>query len=95
MPLRDLPVLLEATPAGLISAEAKQRLRLHGPNSLVAAPRFTTLMRSSAKSQLRRLRTGCPDAYGQPIPLASTICPDRSGSRRLRRRLLDCPRSFS
>ena len=32
MPLRDLLALLEATPAGLTSAEAKQRLRLHGPN---------------------------------------------------------------
>lgn len=35
MPLRDLLDLLEATPAGLTSVEAKQRLRLHGPNSLV------------------------------------------------------------
>jgi hypothetical protein len=38
MPLRDLLALLEATPAGLTSAEAKQRLRLHGPNSLVGSP---------------------------------------------------------
>jgi len=35
VPLRGLLDLLEATPAGLTSAEAKQRLRLHGPNSLV------------------------------------------------------------
>ena len=36
MPLRDLLELLEGTPGGLSSAEAKQRLRVHGPNSLVA-----------------------------------------------------------
>jgi Mg2+-importing ATPase len=44
MPLADLLRLLEATPGGLTSAEAKQRLRLHGPNSLVAESRFAPLM---------------------------------------------------
>ena len=44
MPLRDLLDLLEATPAGLTSAEAKQRLRLHGPNSLVGESRFAALI---------------------------------------------------
>jgi Mg2+-importing ATPase len=44
MPLRDLLELLEATPAGLSSADAKQRLRLHGPNSLVQESRFAALL---------------------------------------------------
>jgi len=44
MPQRDLLHLLEATPAGLTSAEAKQRLRLHGPNSLVGESRFAPLI---------------------------------------------------
>jgi Mg2+-importing ATPase len=44
MPQRDLLALLEATPAGLTSAEAQQRLKLHGPNSLVAESRFAPLM---------------------------------------------------
>jgi Mg2+-importing ATPase len=44
MPLADLLRRLEATPAGLASAEAKQRLRLHGPNSLVVEPRFAALI---------------------------------------------------
>jgi Mg2+-importing ATPase len=44
MPLRDLLELLEATPGGLSSAEAKQRLRLHGPNSLVKESRFAALL---------------------------------------------------
>src|ERR1017187_6579197 len=44
MPLRDLLKLLEAAPAGLTSAEAKQRLRLHGPNSLVGESRFAPLI---------------------------------------------------
>lgn len=44
MPLRDLLELLEATPAGLTSAEAKQRLRVHGPNSLVEERRFAALI---------------------------------------------------
>ncbi len=41
---RNLLDLLEATPAGLTSAEAKQRLRLHGPNSLVGESRFAALI---------------------------------------------------
>jgi Mg2+-importing ATPase len=45
MPLGDLLRLIEATPAGLTSAEAKQRLRLHGPNSLAAESRFAPLFR--------------------------------------------------
>ena len=44
MPQRDLLALLQATPAGLTSTEAKQRLRLHGPNSLVAESRFAPLI---------------------------------------------------
>jgi Mg2+-importing ATPase len=44
VPLRDLLALLRATPAGLTSAEAKQRLRLHGPNSLVGESRFAALI---------------------------------------------------
>src|SRR5450755_2441901 len=44
MPLRDLLDLLKAAPAGLTSAEAKQRLRLHGPNSLVGESRFAGLL---------------------------------------------------
>ncbi|MGD0201783.1 MAG: HAD-IC family P-type ATPase, partial [Bryobacteraceae bacterium] len=43
-PLRDLLELLQATPAGLTSDEAKRRLRLHGPNSLVRESRFATLV---------------------------------------------------
>jgi len=44
MPLRDLLPLLQATPAGLTSAEAKERLRLYGPNALVAESRFAALI---------------------------------------------------
>jgi Mg2+-importing ATPase len=44
MPRADLLGLLEATPAGLTSAEAKQRLRVHGPNSLVGESRFAPLV---------------------------------------------------
>jgi Mg2+-importing ATPase len=44
MPLRDLLVLVRATPAGLTSAEAKQRLDLYGPNSLVEESRFAALI---------------------------------------------------
>src|ERR1035437_7712606 len=44
MPLRDLLGLLEATPGGLTSAEAQQRLRTHGPNSLVGESRFAALI---------------------------------------------------
>src|ERR1035441_4141686 len=43
IPLQDLLLLLKATPAGLSSDEAGQRLRLHGPNSLVGASRFAAL----------------------------------------------------
>jgi Mg2+-importing ATPase len=42
-PLRDLLEVLQATPAGLTSEEAKLRLRLHGPNSLVRESRFAAL----------------------------------------------------
>ena len=44
MPLPDLLGLLQATPTGLTSAEARQRLRLHGPNSLVGESRFAGLI---------------------------------------------------
>src|ERR1035438_6543620 len=44
IPLRDLLLRVEATPAGLASAEAKQRLRQHGPNSMVAESRFAALL---------------------------------------------------
>jgi Mg2+-importing ATPase len=44
MPLRDLLDLLEATPGGLSSAEARQRLRLHGPNSMEKESRFAALI---------------------------------------------------
>jgi magnesium-transporting ATPase (P-type) len=44
MPLRDLLSLLQATPAGLTSAEAKERLRLYGPNALVEESRFAALI---------------------------------------------------
>jgi len=44
IPLRDLLGLLQATPAGLTSDEAKQRLRQHGPNSLVGESRFAALL---------------------------------------------------
>jgi Mg2+-importing ATPase len=42
-PLRDLFHLLQATPAGLTTDEAKRRLRLYGPNSLVQESRFAAL----------------------------------------------------
>ncbi len=44
MPLRGLLDQLQATPAGLTSTEAEQRLGLHGPNSLVGEPRFAALI---------------------------------------------------
>jgi Mg2+-importing ATPase len=44
LPLRGLLELLEATPGGLSSAEAKLRLRLHGPNSLEKESRFAALL---------------------------------------------------
>jgi len=43
-PRPDLLQLLEATPAGLTSDEAKRRLRLYGPNSLVRESRFAALI---------------------------------------------------
>ncbi len=43
-PRRDLLQLLEATPAGLTSDEAKRRLRPYGPNSLVRESRFAALI---------------------------------------------------
>ena len=43
-PLQDLLQLLQATPAGLTSGEAKRRLRLYGPNSLVQESRFASLL---------------------------------------------------
>ena len=42
--MRNLLDRLEATPAGLTSAEAKQRLRQHGPNSLAGESRFAALI---------------------------------------------------
>jgi len=44
MPRRDLLALLEATPAGLTSAEAMRRLRVYGPNSLARESRFAPLI---------------------------------------------------
>ena len=44
MPLRDLLELLDAAPGGLSSGEAKQRLRVHGPNSLEKESRFAALL---------------------------------------------------
>ena len=44
IPLKDLLASLQATPAGLTSIEAKQRLRDHGPNSLASEPRFAALI---------------------------------------------------
>ncbi len=42
-PLQDLLRLLQATPAGLTTDEAKRRLRLYGPNSLEQESRFAGL----------------------------------------------------
>jgi Mg2+-importing ATPase len=42
-PRGDLLPLLEATPAGLTSEEAKRRLRIYGPNSLMRESRFAAL----------------------------------------------------
>ena len=44
MPQHELLELLKATPAGLSSAEAKQRLREYGPNSLAGESRFAALI---------------------------------------------------
>ncbi len=43
-PLQDLLRLLQATPAGLTTGEARRRLRLYGPNSLVQESRFAGLL---------------------------------------------------
>jgi len=43
-PLPDLLHLLQATPAGLTSDEAKRRLRLYGSNSLMQESRFAPLV---------------------------------------------------
>jgi Mg2+-importing ATPase len=43
-PRGDLLQVLEATPAGLTSDEAKRRLRHYGPNSLVRESRFAALI---------------------------------------------------
>jgi Mg2+-importing ATPase len=43
-PQAELLGLLHATPSGLTSDEAKRRLRLHGPNSLVRERRFAGLL---------------------------------------------------
>ena len=43
-PRGDLLQVLEATPAGLTSDEAKRRLRHYGPNSLVQESRFAALI---------------------------------------------------
>jgi len=45
-PRGNLLQLLEATPVGLTSDEAKRRLRIHGPNSLVGESRFAPLIAS-------------------------------------------------
>ena len=45
--------LLQATAAGLTSDEAKRRLHLHGPNSLVRESRFAALPSSRAFSPIR------------------------------------------
>ena len=42
-PLPDLLHVLQTTPAGLTSDEAKRRLRLYGPNSFVRESRFAAL----------------------------------------------------
>ena len=43
-PLRELLQMLQATPAGLTTDEAKRRLLLYGPNSLVRESRFAGLL---------------------------------------------------
>jgi Mg2+-importing ATPase len=43
-PLQELFQRLQATPAGLATDEARQRLRLYGPNSLVQESRFAALL---------------------------------------------------
>ena len=41
---RNCSQLLQATPAGLTTEEARRRLRLYGPNSLVQESRFAALL---------------------------------------------------
>jgi len=43
-PLHELFELLPATPAGLTTEEARRRLRLYGPNSLIYESRFAALL---------------------------------------------------
>ena len=43
-PLHELFELLPATPAGLTTEEARRRLRLYGPNSMVYESRFAALL---------------------------------------------------
>ena len=43
-PQADLLQLLQATPAGLTTGEAKRRLRLYGPNSMAQESRFAGLL---------------------------------------------------
>jgi P-type Mg2+ transporter len=43
-PLQDLLQLLQATPAGLTTDEAKRRLRVYGPNSMAQESRFAGLI---------------------------------------------------
>jgi Mg2+-importing ATPase len=43
-PLKDLLQLLQTTPAGLSSGEAKRRVRFYGPNSMVQESRFAGLL---------------------------------------------------
>ena len=43
-PLSELFQLLQTSPAGMTTEEATRRLRLYGPNTLVAESRFTSLL---------------------------------------------------
>jgi len=76
MPLRDLLGLLEAAPAGLTSAEAKQRLHLHGPNSLVGESRFAALfafLRFFANPLVLILLAASAITIGLGDPIGGTI----------------------
>jgi P-type Mg2+ transporter len=44
-PLAELLSLLEATPAGLTTGEAKRRMLIYGPNSMARASRFASLFK--------------------------------------------------
>jgi len=76
-PLAELLQTLNATPQGLTSAEAKQRLREHGPNSLVRVSRFATpkslllgfFMELQARHAVEQIRN----------PVASTAAVVRDG----------------